>query len=115
MKCTTLFSLLMNLPACWDLLEIIPNLDKRTLTMKVRAASTATMVCPECGRPIKMVGRNERSFRWPFDVLNYETNVVVVTPKAICEKHGEVDASSPMLTKSGDSRVQPLIEGMEGK
>ena len=105
MRDTTLFSMMLGLKD-WDVAEVLPDLAKRTLTLRLKSSRHEEPACPDCGRPLVVLSRDEAHLRCSWNVMQFRTTLVFPTPRLACRVHDPVEtAPAPELARLRDVSV----------
>jgi hypothetical protein len=90
MKDTTLLSMLMNLPAHWQMSEVVPNLYDGSILLKMTYPRTTDYSCPQCSKRPKICGYEHRTVEHTEQLMHYKTLMSFEVPKIYCQEHGDV-------------------------
>lgn len=88
MKDTALFAQLLGLTEPWQVAEITPDLDDKSLTIRIEWPEGNAAPCPECGAKCSIYDhREEREWRH-LDTMQFKTLLVCPVPRINCKAHG---------------------------
>lgn len=88
MKDTALFAQLLGLGDPWRVIDVTPNLDDKTLAIRIEWPQGKKGPCPDCGEPCSVYDhREEREWRH-LDTMQFKTLLMAQVPRVDCSIHG---------------------------
>lgn len=88
MKDTALFAQLLGLSAPWRVEDVTPNLDDKSISIRIEWPEGRPGPCPECGELCPVYDhREEREWRH-LDTMQFKTLLICPVPRVSCKTHG---------------------------
>ena len=88
MKDTALFAQLLGLPGPWQVASLEPDIDAKSISIRIVWPQGEEGPCPECGIPCGVYDhREEREWRH-LDTMQFKTLLIAEVPRVKCPTHG---------------------------
>lgn len=88
LKDTALFAQLLGLADPWRVAEVTPNLDDKTIAIRIEWPQGKKGPCPDCSEPCSIYDhREEREWRH-LDTMQFKTLLIAQVPRVDCATHG---------------------------
>jgi transposase len=88
MKDTALFAQLLGISAPWCVTEVAPDLDSKSISIRIEWPDGKPGACPECGELCGVYDhREEREWRH-LDTMQFKTLLICPVPRVNCKTHG---------------------------
>jgi transposase len=88
MKDTALFAQLLGISAPWRVEEVTPNLEDKSISIRIEWPEGKQGPCPECGELCGVYDhREEREWRH-LDTMQFKTLLICPVPRVKCKTHG---------------------------
>lgn len=101
MQDTALFTQLLGLSSPWKVIEVTPDLDNKSITIRIEWPKGEKGPCPECKTPCQIYDhREERAWRH-LDTMQFKTLLICPVPRVNCKEHGIKSLQVPWADMKG--------------
>ena len=101
MKDTALFAQLLGLLQPWQVTEVTPDLNAKSITIRISWPEGLAVPCPECQQSCSIYDhRSERAWRH-LDTMQFKTYLVSEVPRVNCKSHGVKSVKVPWADLKG--------------
>lgn len=101
MKDTALFAQLLGLLPPWQVTEVTPDLNTKSITIRISWPEGLGVSCPECNDTCSIYDhRSERAWRH-LDTMQFKTYLVSEVPRVSCKAHGVKSVKVPWADLKG--------------